>query len=279
MEKQLEELSYLYHYTSIETLALILKNKTIRFSSLSRVDDIEEQKTKDYGDLGRFCFVSCWTNDAEESIPLWNLYTPNMTGVRIRLPINPFKTIKINPDGRHIKGEYVTHPSLTIEKLSLYGCLLNPPYLANLYQVQYTDDPEKLNRQVLTEIKPETKLENGVRKTTWEKNINLKDIGIYKNKHWTFQKEYRYKLFVVPWTMSDLESAKSYEEQARLIDRLETEKLKTDFFDLELDENTMSDMEILIGPKANHAQKQIIQSLVNDLSPYAIIVESNVGIR
>lgn len=79
----LEELRYLYHYTSIETLALILKNKTIRFSSLSRVDDVEEEATADYGNLGRFTFVSCWTNDLEESIPLWNLYTPNMTGVRI----------------------------------------------------------------------------------------------------------------------------------------------------------------------------------------------------
>lgn len=29
----------LYHYTSIETLALILKHKTIRFSRLDRVDD------------------------------------------------------------------------------------------------------------------------------------------------------------------------------------------------------------------------------------------------
>ncbi|MBT2688378.1 hypothetical protein J7I93_09305 [Bacillus sp. ISL-47] len=99
----MEELSYLYHYTSIETLALILKNKTIRFSSLSRVDDIEERRTEDYGDLGRFCFVSCWTNETEESIPLWNLYTPNMTGVRIRVPTGPFKTVKIDPDRSILK--------------------------------------------------------------------------------------------------------------------------------------------------------------------------------
>lgn len=275
----MEKLSYLYHYTSIETLALILKNKTIRFSSLSRVDDIEEQRTDDYGNLGRFCFVSCWTNETEESIPLWNLYTPNMTGVRIRLPINPFKTVKINPDGKHIKESYVTHPSLTNEKLSIHGCLLNPPYLASLYQVQYTDDPDKLNRRVLTEKEQETRIVNGVKKTIFEKNISIKDIGIYKNKQWAFQKEYRYKFFVVPWTMKDLELVQSYADQARLLDRLETEELKKDFFDLELDEHTMNDMEILIGPRANYAQKQIIESLVNDLNPSANILESNLGIR
>ena len=32
----------LYHYTSLETLALILKNKTLCFNNLLNVDDIEE---------------------------------------------------------------------------------------------------------------------------------------------------------------------------------------------------------------------------------------------
>lgn len=32
----------IFHYTSIETLALILKNRTIRFSRLDKVDDPEE---------------------------------------------------------------------------------------------------------------------------------------------------------------------------------------------------------------------------------------------
>ncbi|MBE6746525.1 MAG: hypothetical protein E7558_03645 [Ruminococcaceae bacterium] len=35
---------YLYHYTSIETLALILKNRTIRFNSLDKMDDLQEQQ-------------------------------------------------------------------------------------------------------------------------------------------------------------------------------------------------------------------------------------------
>ena len=32
----------LYHYTSLATLALILKNRTIMFNRLDRVDDVEE---------------------------------------------------------------------------------------------------------------------------------------------------------------------------------------------------------------------------------------------
>ncbi len=50
---------YLYHYTSIETLALILKNRTIRFNNLLNVDDPEEAETKDLGLSGKHCLVSC----------------------------------------------------------------------------------------------------------------------------------------------------------------------------------------------------------------------------
>lgn len=151
--------------------------------------------------------------------------------------------------------------------------------MASLHQVQYTDNPDKLNRRVLTEKRPEIKMVNGAKKKSWEKNINIRDIGIYKNKKWAFQKEYRYKFFVVPWTIRDMELVKSHEEVAELIVRLETEKPNKEFFDLELDEHAMNDMEILIGPRANYAQKQIIDSLINDLNPSANILESNLEIR
>ena len=67
----------IHHYTSIETLALILKYKTIRFNRLDRVDDMEESM---YGSgptkikLGQYVFVSCWTKDDLENISLWKMY-------------------------------------------------------------------------------------------------------------------------------------------------------------------------------------------------------------
>ena len=38
---------YLYHYTNIETLALILQNHSFRFNSLDKMDDLQEQETAD----------------------------------------------------------------------------------------------------------------------------------------------------------------------------------------------------------------------------------------
>ncbi len=48
-------MDYLYHYTSIETLALILSNKTLCFNNLLNVDDIEEAETSDMGKIWAIC--------------------------------------------------------------------------------------------------------------------------------------------------------------------------------------------------------------------------------
>src|SRR5665647_2647759 len=88
MQKKLPE--FLYHYTSIENLELILKNKTIRFNNLSKVDDLEEGRVKEIGPVGKFIYVSCWTHEPDEIIKMWDKYAKGMTGVRINLPIKPF---------------------------------------------------------------------------------------------------------------------------------------------------------------------------------------------
>lgn len=84
-------MDYLYHYTSLETLALILQNRTFRLNNLAAMDDLEEGSFIDLGKIGRFIYSSSWTKDAMESIPLWQLYTPDMSGVRIKMPENIFE--------------------------------------------------------------------------------------------------------------------------------------------------------------------------------------------
>ena len=42
-------MKYLYHYTSLETVALILRNKTICFNNLLYVDVLGGAETEDMG--------------------------------------------------------------------------------------------------------------------------------------------------------------------------------------------------------------------------------------
>lgn len=84
----------LYHYTSIESLALILENRTLRFMPLSTMDDPEENMTSDCADIGRHFYASSWTDLCTESIPMWTMYTKIDAGVRIGLPPVPFKLMQ-----------------------------------------------------------------------------------------------------------------------------------------------------------------------------------------
>ena len=51
---------YLYHYTNIETLALILQNHTFRFNSLNKMDDLQEF------DLDQYLYSLCLSQEEDE---------------------------------------------------------------------------------------------------------------------------------------------------------------------------------------------------------------------
>ena len=80
------DIKTIHHYTNIETLALILSSRKLRFNRLDRVDDIREAQKHKGIDFGKYFFVSCWTYDQNESIPQWHMYTEKMSGVRISFP-------------------------------------------------------------------------------------------------------------------------------------------------------------------------------------------------
>ena len=54
-------LKRLYHYTSVDSLLMILKNGTLRFNNLTTMDDPEEAKSQDSYNAGRWVFTSSWT--------------------------------------------------------------------------------------------------------------------------------------------------------------------------------------------------------------------------
>ena len=95
---------YLYHYTNIETLALILANHTFRLTSLDQMDDLQEKEAFDLKNAGQFCYVSSWTDDETENIPMWKMYSSLNAGVRIKLlillknlkiPLHPYRRLHV----------------------------------------------------------------------------------------------------------------------------------------------------------------------------------------
>ncbi|MDP1545268.1 MAG: DUF2971 domain-containing protein [Anaerolineales bacterium] len=241
--KQKETPSFLYHYTKIENLALILQNRTIRFSSLNTVNDLTEGETSDYGSLGNFVFASCWTATSEEHIPMWNMYTPNMAGVRIKLPADPFQRY-----GKSIVPvEEVFNQKYYVEPLSF-----------DLREIIYTNDKSLLKPQFAEMKNPK------------EATFNLNAIGKYKPKVWQFETERRYILWIFPKNIFDFGN-ESYNDSrfAEAIKNFGKKQIPFDHYCLKIREEAFEKMEIMLGPKHSDGDIAIVKALIKAYNPKA----------
>lgn len=255
--------TFLYHYTSIETLIYILKNRTIRFNNLNQVDDLNEGKSEDFRSIGNYFLVSCWTGLEEESIPFWNMYTDKMTGVRIKLPSDLFNTYTIftNADYGLDPGAInsIVPPDVTFG----INHWIVPTHNNFLKKVEYTDDKVKL--------KPALKTIVGNQFT-----IHLDKIGIYKATHWAFQSEWRYIIKVFPFA-SEVQNMNNGSNLLResLLSINRGDSVPFSHLDITVNEEKFKQMEIILGPKSSEADKIIVESLVEKFNPTAIVKNSD----
>ena len=270
---QTEEVEYLYHYTSIESLALILKNKTIRLNPLDKMDDLQEQKTADVENLGKFVFVSSWTDDSTESIPMWKMYTNSTAGVRIKLRKNPFlwhgthgedieRALGIPPVNEESKQGFVK-TFLDYSKL-IAGGYFSPQAWGGqiLEKITYTNDQAKLEPKV-------GKFENG------QIELKIGDLGKFKNTHWEFQQEWRY---IMSFTAMDFKASmeempKLFSQRVlRLLQGVEIPPFR--YYDLDIDPRYFEEMEITCSPQMTYGNRVILETLVEKYNPNAKIVDS-----
>ncbi|WP_347488520.1 DUF2971 domain-containing protein [Desulfoscipio sp. XC116] len=268
---------YLYHYTNVDSLALILKNKTIRLNSLDKMDDLQEQMSVDKQNFGRFVFVSSWTAEEAESIPMWRMYTPKQRGVRIKLPINPF--VDYHPTlGEVAKytnstfvGDGATQSNLrtiipTSEVFNGEFFLTNYAINTQLFEVKYTDDDSLLKPTVLKIVDDKF-------------FITLSDIGIYKNKYWDFQKEWRYRLMFLPISAPKLMQEHMQglnTEMAKLQLRTMTGQAALPFshYDLKIRDESFDSISIMLAPDISESSKVFVELLVKKYCSYCTINES-----
>lgn len=244
---------YLYHYTSIETLALILKNRTIRFNNLLNVDDPDEAETSDLGKAGKYCLVSCWTDNKEDVIPMWNMYTSDMRGVRIKMRKNPFKQYTYKKGELHFTKTVKSY----IDYYSEYACDFSiAPSCPILEKIEYTEDETLLKPEVIFKKEGKT-------------GVFLGDLGRCKRKYWEFQQEYRYIIRTAAWGTKEWESVQTPEDNIKLYNRIldRNNNCYCNEIFLVLEEDAFEDMEILLAPKTSEQEKIIVEALLDKFCP------------
>lgn len=270
----METPAVLYHYASLDTLALILHNRTIRFSRLDKVDDPQEQRSADSQNLGKMKLVSCWTSSDEESIPMWREYAGAECGVRIHMKSYPFKQYSVSNeslsklsrdavlntyggsfDGLHLPIEDFWDRSYHFKEIARS--------VEMLHKVQYTNEKSLLFPEVIRSCG------NG-----WIE-ADLSALGIHKATAWSYQKEWRYVLTGVPVGIAsiikgDAEAVKKAAEA--ILDRCDPGI--PSFYDLAISDEAFSSMKIVASPKMTPGNRVILDALVQKYAPGIEVAES-----
>ena len=261
MDRLQEYPEYLYHYTNLDTFALILKHHTIRMNALSNMDDVQEKAAADLKSVGKIVYISSWTDQSIEAIPMWKMYASLDNGIRIRMPSMPFKKYLNTPElfAKHgisindqtTDGKYA-ESYIPVGEMMRKG-YMSPSVFMNgespLLKVEYTNDKSKLYPRIITQDEKET-------------SVALNMIGKYKNDYWSFQNEWRYLMIFLP---IDVKNPDWAEAQVHIF---MSELLKGNviqpfpFIDLAIDDSAFSKMEITISPCMNQSKRIIVDSLI-----------------
>lgn len=271
----MEAPAVLYHYASLDTLALILHNRTIRFSRLDKVDDPQEQRSVDSQNLGKMKLVSCWTSSDEESIPMWREYAGAECGVRIQMKSHPFKRYSVSTESlSKLSSDAVLNtPGGKFDGLQLpledfwdkkYHFKEMARSVEMLHEVQYTKDKSLLFPEVIRSCG------NG-----WVE-ADLSALGIHKATAWSYQREWRYVLTAVPVGIASIEGDAEAVKRATevILDRCDPGI--PSFYDLAISDEAFSSMKIVASPKMTPGNRVILDALVQKYAPGIEVAESSI---
>jgi hypothetical protein len=248
----------IFHYTNIESLALILKNKTIRFTRLDQVDDVTEAQTHAGVPFGKYTFVSCWTEDSVESIPQWHIYSQGMRGVRIELSRNPFRSLDfVVPEGSleiEIAGQMKT--PITFEESLGPTYFVLPNYVEKNFvaPVRYVPDVDAEYRKSVFVGQSA----NGTRQVTAN---DLPALARLKSEQWKFQRELRFVLQIVPRRRGEALSAVS-----GMLTGLDPE---ITHLDIPLDPFALDRLTVRTGPLCSVGARLCVEAIVSQWAPRA----------
>lgn len=237
----------LYHYTSINNLALILQSRSIRFGRLDKVNDPTEGLASDFQSMAHYIFISSWTANEIEDFALWNMYTPSMRGVRIELPVPLFPSFNI---GNKISNCLVSDQEYVDYKKGYFivGAENTP------VQIIYSDDKNLLY--------PPIKVKDG---------LHLKTLSKYKRLIWRVEQEYRYQLNIVP-----IDQGINPEQVGNSYSRFISKNIAPpmDSYFLKLSNEAFTNMKIRLSPRLLAGDKTIIDALVQSFNPSARVEDS-----
>lgn len=167
----------LYHYTSLDSLKKIFSNKSLRFNRIDRVNDRMEHNLFGEDELSHLVFVSCFSTEETESIPMWHLYGKNNNSLRLMIELETPDFIKNFLDDQ---GKTITKPRYPLYREGEKNATCEDwLYTISMKDIVYDIDAIKCNP---------------IRRECKDTNIEMFDLtamAAIKRKEWNYEHECR----------------------------------------------------------------------------------------
>lgn len=253
----------LYHYTTIDSLAHILKSRSIRFNRLDQLDDLSE--SEEFGSFNplKYTFSSSFTWDDRENIALWKMYANMERGVRLefdsssmfnpKLTDLPPHSLTGNQIPKSIRTSLKSTDIVNTDFILIYWGPNNFQNIGvgiHLKNVEYNDNIKEIYKSLI-KINPSDK----------SLNCNIWEFGFYKTKYWEFQKEVRLLIYTIP-------NCHSEDDFNRLVSN--NRALKTTSIFVPLSDFALDNLKIVLSPKITDASRIIVESLTSNLSNISV---------
>lgn len=250
----------IYHYTSIQTLALILKNKTLRLNCAKNVNDSDECITKDFGSLQKYCFVSCWTKNEDESIPFWKIYADGGRGVRLESDTDFIHFRGEKPNGNPIRL-IVDNVNKQKKDSWFINLCQNKTSMNHYFVTKYSDEKRRFQIDCST-------------KTTQQWIYDIESAFNTKKTCWSFEEEVRFILLGCR-----MENQKPYAWETVFNGITTGKHINDSWVDLILEQDFFDNLKITTGPLASEADKIIVKSLISYFGKNIKVSESIIKMR
>ncbi len=233
----------IYHYTSFETFKKIIEFGTFRLGSLANVDDAEEGFLLDTASQAPYTFVSCWTKDSEENIPLWKMYVDSDFAVRIG--VSPDLLVPKLVDQYFVANQKNNDAHVF---LMHRGGSRGMEFFSD---VIYTDEPR-------------LRIVQDYRGCFDEGYIS--SYGLTKSLYWKFQQEVRFIVQGVPKSqVVRRRGALLYTCCQEVMDNSLSTNIN--FIDMEYDVSKMLAAEIMLGPSTSGDDEKELKKFLDEKMP------------
>lgn len=214
-----------------------------------------------YSESRQNVFSSSWTAEKRDELPMWKIYS-DLKGVRLRMPIDLFNHKE----------------DLSVAKLNRGNNYLIKSQLSKSYTIERKGLPYEHNKNFVGELSVNsvygpTKIEYCQKKSDLSKGlikkreeiefpffeINLNLIGQKKIDYWSFEKEYRFRIFYGNSIML-AGSSKVLKEL------FEKSPIITDYIDVEFKPEALENIEVILGPEIDENSEERIEEVLKKLN-------------